>query len=158
MDLSKVKQAALLSALESVTDAATEIIRNARNDVQSSSEDFVSQKIGKLFRIVGLYKKAFEKVEAKSKDEFERKASRHFRDGKMREAFDELLDVEREWDDFLMGVDKGLASTGGPALREGDVGPISDSLVNACTELPTTFEDFLMDQQFLVLVLLRHFA
>jgi len=157
-DLDDEEEAKLTSIIEKVTFCASDIIRSAREDVQVSTENFVSNKIGQLFKIVSLFKDTFEILGVQNRDGFERKIRHNFRITKIREAYDDLLNAEQEWDDFLKAIDDEMNSNVSAMLHVGDSGPITESLYDAQTNEPTNLKSFLSGDDFLLLVLLRHFA
>jgi len=83
----------------------------------------------------------------------------NFNEAQVRDAWEELLDVQASWDDFLTKVDC-EDQTG---LAEGALAPLKSSLVNARTGLPTNLGQVLEDldvgqHKCLHLVLLRFFG
>lgn len=83
----------------------------------------------------------------------------NFYEAQVRDAWEELLDVEASWDDFLAKVD----CEDPPGLDVGAVAPLNIPLVNARTNLTTNLGQVLDEtiagqQKCLHLVLLRFFG
>ncbi|KAK0052273.1 peroxiredoxin-like 2C [Biomphalaria pfeifferi] len=94
------------------------IIHQALADFKESKDEFLSQKIGKLFQVVGLYRQAFEKLNVKTKSEFDGLARRYFSSPEVRDAFDEITQSERDWDEALEEIDKTLNTSVAVQLKE----------------------------------------
>nr|KAI8741268.1 peroxiredoxin-like 2C [Biomphalaria glabrata] len=107
------------------------IIHQALVDFKESKDEFLSQKIGKLFQVVGLYRQAFEKLNVKTKSEFDGLARRYFSSPEVRDAFDEITQSERDWDEALEEIDKTLNTSVAVQLKEGDTLPLEMTAVNA---------------------------
>uniref|UniRef100_A0A2C9LHP9 Uncharacterized protein n=1 Tax=Biomphalaria glabrata TaxID=6526 RepID=A0A2C9LHP9_BIOGL len=134
------------------------IIHQALVDFKESKDEFLSQKIGKLFQVVGLYRQAFEKLNVKTKSEFDGLARRYFSSPEVRDAFDEITQSERDWDEALEEIDKTLNTSVAVQLKEGDTLPLEMTAVNARSKENVTLASFVHSQPFLLMVLLRHFA
>jgi len=148
----------LLLSLKELGDTSRSIIATAKLAVNDNVETFVSSKIGKLFQLVGLYKDVFKRLQVNTKSEFESKGKSYFRNQAIRDGFEDMLEAEQEWDDFLKDVDSQISTQGAPALREGEPGPVDEPLVDAVSGQEVRLADYVPHQQSLVLVLLRHFA
>jgi len=148
----------LLLSLNEISEAERHIIASATKNATDNVDTFVSSKIGQLFKLVSVYKNAFERNSVETKSEFEAKVKGNFRNNGVREAFEEMLDAEQAWDEFLRGVDAQMDSQGPATLTLGQKAPMDLSLRDACSGQMVTLADYTGDQQYLVLVLLRHFA
>jgi len=151
----------LLSMLGNLSQTARSIISLAREEADENTDEFVSKKIGKLFQIVGLYKQAFQASEVGTKAAFEEKIKAKFRDERVRDAYEDLLDAEQGWDDFLLGVDSQIISGGADVLTAGDQGPVEEQVMDVHTGQVVPLSHYTAadeSSQFLLMVLLRHFA
>lgn len=148
---------AVVTSLLEISEHSKDIMIHAKHSANGGVEQFISKDIGKLFKIVWTYKKAFERLQVDNKEEFEKAVSNHFRKEKVRELFDEFLESEQVWDEFLLDIDTQIVVSNNKPLVEGDLFPISMSVVNARTGFPATVGSFI-EKKSLILVLLRHFA
>jgi len=114
----------------------------------------------KLGASIPLMAELFKKAGVESRVELESAVKAQFRVAEVRDSWEELLDVEANWDVFLATVDSGESE----GLRKGDLAPLQLPLVEAKTGCATSLGEILgceeegEQQQCLHLVLLRHFA
>jgi len=155
----------VLEAISNICKTAKDIIASAQSDFDENPEDFVSKKISKLFPLAQAYKQAFEKTKAICREEFEQKIKELFSDRNVRDAFEELTEVENEWNQFLLKVDeKCSGQTISEVIETGGQAPSCQGWVDVPTGNPTSLDQQLAKasgqsgQTYLVLVLLRHFA
>jgi len=95
----------------------------------------------------------------KSLHDLEESVKANFYEAQVRDAWEELLDVQASWDDFLTKVD--LEDLAG--LAKGDLAPLKTPLINARTGLATNLGQVLEEtdvgqHKCLHLVLLRFFG
>lgn len=148
----------MAAAVHQLVETLEDLLRYGKHVAEESVNEFVNDKIGKLFGMATAYEKCLQRVGAKTKDEMERKFHRHSRNAHLREACTELLDVEQEWDSFLKDVDKSLEEDSADIVSLDETGPIDVPLVDARSSNETSLRNFLHGGQSLVLILLRHFA
>lgn len=111
----------------------------------------------KLGASISLMADLFKRAGVVSRSELESAVKEHFRATEVRDSWEELLDVEDNWDAFLARVDSGETE----GLKKGDLAPLQLPLVEAKTGCATTLGEILGGgevEQCLHLVLLRHFA
>jgi len=106
---------------------------------------------------ISLMAKLFKTAGVESRTELEEVVKGHFRNAQVRDSWEELLDVETDWDEFLAKVDSGEAE----GLCKGDLAPLQLPLLEAKTGNKTSLAAILDSEstgRCLHLVLLRHFA
>jgi len=118
-------------------------------------DEFVSSKIGGLFvPLIPLYQHLFCSAGVTSRDALDALVRRHGN----RETFaalEHLLDVEGEWDAFLLALDARLGSAGRQPPARLSAAPCQLELENATTGRRCRLDDWPGSR---LLVLLRHFA
>ena len=94
--------------------------------------------------------------------ELEARVKEEFRQGDVRSAWEEVLEVEQAWNSFLAGMDSSLREgQGAGALQEGDTLPLHLALKEVRSGgRETTVGQVLEggEKEFVHLVLLRHFS
>ncbi|GFR76811.1 selenoprotein L [Elysia marginata] len=143
MPLTLDTASAVVTSLVEISHHCKEIILHAKECAKGDVEQFISRDIGKLFKVVWTYKNAFERLQVTNKTEFEKAVSHEFWQGNVREEFDEVLESEQVWDEFLLEVDSQLVVSNDRPLVKGDLFPSNLSLIDARTGQPTTVESFI---------------
>lgn len=122
-----------------------------------SLERFVPYKITTLYGLMTAGAQLFKSLGVKKKSEAEAVWQKFYHRAAVREQVDELLQLESDWDSFLVSVDEGLQT-------ELSGGTIAESLspetpfTDGRSGKSVTLGQYLDQGQKLLLVLIRHFG
>lgn len=144
-------------ALKQLTETIEDLLNYGRDAIKGSVEEFVDDKIGKMFGFAAAYQKCLTRLDVKTKADLEKILHTHAKNREIRELSTELLDLEQEWDILLSDIDKVLTDDCTDTVKLGQTGPVHDNLIDVRTNQSTSLSEFLEDHS-LVLILLRHFA
>lgn len=149
----------LRHCLKKIADEEEDILKYSHGVIKEPNgvHDFVNGKMSKLFRLASTYKNAFERLNVKTKKEFDQVVKKRFKHHDIQDLELTINDTEVEWDNLLKDVDQQLQQGGGSTLSVGQDGPTSVSLEDARTGETTSLSQYLTSEH-LVLILLRHFA
>ncbi|KAL4238421.1 hypothetical protein ACF0H5_003129 [Mactra antiquata] len=148
----------ITAAVSQLVETLEDLLKYGRQAVQESVNDFVNDKIGKMFGMSVAYEKCFSRMKVSTKKDMERAMRQHSKNVKLREASTELLDVEQEWDTFMKDIDKNLEGDSNESLNIGETGPVDNTLIDARTGTETSLKSVAPHDKNIVLILLRHFA
>jgi len=145
------------STLVASVEASLELARTSFNrDAHAWIEKQISQHLGPN---IGNYAAYLQSLAVNDIDEVKQVFKKNFSNAQVREAYDELLNVEEEWDNFLVCTDAVLNAGASPAIQEGQ--SIQDTILlqNVRNGETVNLEALVSgDDKYLHLVLLRHFA
>lgn len=154
--------------LPTATKGIHGVIRKARHDLNRldiyqflnrDNKDGVCQ----LYAVVSIYAECLRETNAMTRTQLERMWTSCYDHPSVKEAVDELLDVEELFEDLVDDIEKALRlrekeqATKGSALS-GNVLPKDLGLILASSGKPTTLEACWMHSKYTLFVLLRHFG
>lgn len=156
----KKKGGEVALALDKLTEQLSQILPIATKYAAESLEEFSGGKVGCMWAMMDNYYQAYTGMGAKTRTDFEDVIGKSFSDAKVQQSFEELLELETEWDSFLIEQDKKLHSQqAATCLSVGDPAPLENSLADARTGEVTSLQQILSNcGEQLVVVLLRHFS
>jgi len=148
-------------ALLSYANKMCSILAGAEESAAQDLELFINNHLGaKLGPAIPVFTELLKQLKIDSWEKLETIVKNHFKHVSVQDAFEEVVEVEQRWNNFLAGLDHKLISdNSGQTLQCGDK-LISDiSLVNARSGNSETVQSLLSSsQEFVHFVLLRHFA
>ncbi|XP_043195163.1 uncharacterized protein LOC122366710 [Amphibalanus amphitrite] len=146
-------EAAVLAETIEATIAAAE-----QELTKVTLDEFISNKIGMFGKLIGEYARLFESCGVHSREELDELVRRQVGQPGSRQIFsamEHLLDMESEWDHFVLDLDGRLGSDGRQPPPLLSPAPCSLQLTDALSGEPCRLADTPGTR---LLVLLRHFA
>lgn len=158
----------LLSVISILSEKIAGAVNQAREDFKAAvdvhefldSTKNVAAGIRQLF-IMPLYIECFVSMGVKTRAQLEKLWAKHYRDHKVRETVEELLDNEDSVRELAMEVDNVLSlheQKSNPAAKLGQVLPKDLILTDAETGQETPLETYWKGSKFTWFVFLRHFG
>ncbi|CAL8314504.1 unnamed protein product [Lota lota] len=150
----------ITSGLSLLVNLGKVILQNAKQEAGASLEQFVPNKITTMFGLITAAADLYNSIGVTKKSDAESTWAKSYHHAPVREAVENLLQLESEWDSFLASVEAGL----GPAETQGPEGSTAErlsgdlALVDARTTETVTLGQYLGKGQSLLLVLIRHFG
>ncbi|KAM8725203.1 selenoprotein L [Acanthopagrus schlegelii] len=154
-----VSEETLTSSLSLLVNLGKVLLEKAKQEAAESLEKFVPYKITTLYGLMTAGAQLFKSLGVKKKSEAEAVWQKFYHRAAVREQVDELLQLESDWDSFLVSVDEGLQTTAGLSG-----GTIAESLspdtpfTEGRSGKSVTLGQYLDQGQKLLLVLIRHFG
>uniref|UniRef100_A0A671V8T0 Selenoprotein L n=2 Tax=Sparus aurata TaxID=8175 RepID=A0A671V8T0_SPAAU len=152
-----VSEETLTSSLSLLVNLGKVLLEKAKQEAAESLERFVPYKITTLYGLMTAGAQLFKSLGVKKKSEAEAVWQKFYHRAAVREQVDELLQLESDWDSFLVSVDEGLQT-------ELSGGTIAESLspetpfTDGRSGKSVTLGQYLDQGQKLLLVLIRHFG
>jgi len=144
----------LKEALEDLTTALKAILLQLK--AQNEGVDTVGVK--GCGAAIGLYRDCFKKIAVSNRAEVENEARKFYKHNIVRESFDELLQVEDEWNTCLKTLDNSRSSLE-KCLDVGDCLSQEIKLLQvSCEGLSEVLLSEISKERSLLVVLLRHYA
>lgn len=134
-----------------------EVLIKAEHIYLQSHEDFAYKNYGCMGEVIKIYKHLLLELDCKSRSELENKWKQHFSNIEVRDAVEQLFEVENKWNEFLHSVDQEVQHEGMIRSAVGDPAPCDIPLCDVKTGETVTLNKYLKMGN-LVLILLRHFA
>ncbi|KAL3873171.1 hypothetical protein ACJMK2_036319 [Sinanodonta woodiana] len=147
----------ILQSLRDLYKVEEDLLKYGRDAASASRDQFLNEKIGKFFGLAIAYKNCFERLKVKTKVEYEKIIKDNFRHKHIQEVFEDITEIEAQWDTFLEENDITLEEDIGDTVQLDDFGPMDATLHDARTGNSTSLHQFI-GQENLILILLRHFA
>ena len=164
---SESERSLLLSVISSLSEKIAAALKQAREDFKAASDVYeflsttnVEAGIRKLF-IMPHYIECFNSMGVKTRAELEQIWTKHYKDHKVKEEVEELLQHEESMREFAVEVDKELAlleKKPKPFAQVGQCLPQDLSLTDAETGEKLQLETCWKDSKFTWFVFLRHFG
>ncbi|XP_071834718.1 uncharacterized protein [Apostichopus japonicus] len=148
-----VDKAQLLDSFQTLKSTLQDGSQRNREDKEMDFNDLLGSTGGPLIRA---YATAFRDLKVGTRSAFESLFEKFFHDPDVRDCFDELLELEDEWDESLLKCDQRMVKSTVTEAKVGSRGPVDVTLVDGRTEKQTTLSDFLTGENSILLVLLRH--
>lgn len=150
------------SSLSFMTTSIYDILKEAKGYIEKSSvEDFRSNKVGCLGKLIGVYAQKMKSLGISTRAELNEISRKNFSNAVMQECVTDLDQAELEWNEFLADVDKqiqlrvdGVAGN----VSGGDMFNLDSPLVDARTDKVVSTQHLRDSQRKVILILLRHFA
>ncbi|MED6294476.1 hypothetical protein CHARACLAT_021413 [Characodon lateralis] len=106
-----ISEETLTSGLSLLVSLGKILLQNAEQEAAASLESFVPHKITTLFGLITAGEDFYRSIGVKTKGEAEAVWQKSHHQPAVREQVEELLKLEKEWDSFLLSLDKGLQMT-----------------------------------------------
>jgi len=153
----------LVEALTIVSSSTKNLLDSAVSRADDDVSSFVEKP--KLGGVIKVYSSLYSYMGgSRGSEALEEEVKRHFKHQEVQDAWEEVLEVETAWDNFLTNVDTKMRGAGAEedmaGLGEGDVMPSSIHLKDVRTEKDICMGKLMeeTESEFIHLVLLRHFA
>lgn len=146
--------------IKALSSLLNSLLEKAKQSVQQSLECFISDEVRQLGAAIGGYFKCMNGFGVKTRAALEAIWSKFYQSQDIRDAVEELIEVEDNWNAFLDNVDCMLSGTvidEDVQVSTGMHAPCDIPLINVTTKSSTSLGD-MIGQRFLLLVMLRHFA
>ncbi|XP_071834716.1 uncharacterized protein [Apostichopus japonicus] len=150
-----VDKAQLLDSFQTLKSTLQDGSQRNKEEKEKDFNDLIGSTGGPLIRA---YATVFRDLKVGTRSAYESLFEKFSRDPDVRDCFDELLELEDEWDESLLNCDQRMVRNPS-AVTEPKVGsraPVDVILVDGRTEKQTTLSDFLTGENSILLVLLRH--
>lgn len=162
------EKSSLLSAISTLSEKIAGAVNKVREDFKAAEDIYefldstknAASGIRQLF-VVSLYIECFESMGVKTRAELEKLWAKHYKDHKVREAVEELLDSEDSVREFAVEVEKVLRlheQKSNPPAKLGQVLPKDLLLTDAETGQEMPLEAYWKGSKFTWFVFLRHFG
>lgn len=153
----------LSSLLQGTSVSISKILAEAEKSFSEKPDEFITTEFGMLGAAISCYCSLFKRTDCQSRNELETSWSKHFSESSIRDAVEELLTIEEEWDKFLLKVDEFMdkKSSGSKGMawnfntKSGSSSVIELTNINENTV--STIGQIINNQPSLF-ILLRHFA
>merc|ERR1712071_157187 len=145
--------------LQETSESIAETLKQAKTAYSEDPDGFVNKNYGVLGRAISAYSKLFTRTECSSREDLENRWSKHFASPAVRDAVEDLVSVEEEWNNFLASVDdiSHVISTNSKLEKGSSIKDLSIELTNVNNEEEKLLSDLTNDHLSLF-ILLRHFA
>lgn len=155
-----VDEARLASSVKQRALLLQGVLENVKSKFTDPVTDFVKNSLSQLGGAIGIYYSLFTSLNIVSHPELESLFQRHFHHPSVQDAVSVLEDVEREWNEFVIDVNKqsSVSSEKQTPLAIGSSGPCDLKVQDVRTGKISPIASYLDGAHSLILVLLRHFA
>jgi len=145
----------LLETFESIE----ETLKRAKTSYSEDPNGFISKNYGILGQAISTYSKLFTKTGCSSREELETKWAQRLSNPTVRDAVEDLISIEEEWNNFLISVDETSHMISTDSILEvgSNVKDLSIKLTNVNNEEEVLLSD-LTNNHLSLFILLRHFA
>ncbi|XP_065835992.1 uncharacterized protein [Oscarella lobularis] len=141
------------AGLHAAETAMKDTLAKAESDLKAlGPESFVESKLTSLGRLISIYHACFVELGVKSRDEMNGICSKSKNEA-VTEAYDDLLNTEVDWNQFLVRVDDLVSKD----IDESNADFHSTLVTDARTGQQRILNSF-FETTYTILVLLRHFA
>lgn len=142
---------------------AFETLKSTLQDSTKKNKQNVGNDVTRLLGVTGgalikKYAAVYKSVNVHSKSAFDALFQKYFRHQHVQEHFDELQELEDEWNKSLEIFDYRQGGSTVDEAKVGSTGPLDVTVVDARTEEAVTLSSYLDGTNSILLVLLRHFA
>lgn len=126
----------LLHELERLQKVLSNILFEAKEHVRNSVEDFIEDKVRKMGPMMGHYYSTFQSLNVMTRKDMDRAVKKMYSFKSIRDAEEELYQVEQNWDSFLKEVDHTFDPLCGSVNDKelGSYGPCEVKLTDVSTE------------------------